>query len=277
MPTRTAVPLHKKRQSMLVDAVQEHDDPHRSMIVHLALGIGARNDTICHAHSDWFFYSQGRLYIQIPSSEECRKKTKYDACGACRQAGLDHYQPKTPAGRGRTILISNEWKNHNIEGQSYKSEYFGLRDRVESYFGLECPEADSAHRYGHKMINGDGISRGTANKWLRIIAAESAIKSPFRRSRLEKEIEFENDEDDQTMEDVINKKLADHGTDEDGNQIPDIFMHDLRASFCTQLMRNEVPPNKAITFTGHNDPESMKPYVMFAQNELNAEEQEEWF
>jgi hypothetical protein len=42
-------------------------------------------------------------------------------------------------------------------------------------------------------------------------------------------------------------------------------------------MRNEVPPRKAINKTGHAKPASLEPYVMFAADEIGADEESTWF
>lgn len=280
MPRRDAVPLHKNNQAKLVDAILDCNDPHKQVTVHLGLGVGERSSGICHVHSDWFFYSDGNLYIQIKNESECRKNSQNDACGSCREAGRDYFEAKTAAGQDRIILISNTYTNHVAGGRNGEKQYLGLRDTVESYFALDHPDApdDPKIRRGFNMIQGkgkDGISGKTANTWLRNIAAESAIKSPMRKRRLKEHLTTNEEKDGGGR--TVEEQIEDFGRDESGNQIPEMMFHDLRASYCTQLMRNEVPPNKAINKTGHKDPDSLKPYVMFAANEIDAAEEEEWF
>jgi hypothetical protein len=258
---------------MLVESILNADDDDKSITAHLGLGTGARNDTVGHTHSSWFEYDDGNLYLIIKARDGCRKDSEYDVCGECRHGGYDHFEPKTPSGV-RRILISNTWTNHAAGGRTGEEQYFGLRDHVEDYFALNGT-------FGHDMIttrDGPGVGPSTANEWLRDIAAESDIKSFNRRAQLTMLLNPDVDEDaDKTEAEAINEKITDYGTDDDGNQIPDITMHDLRATYCTQLMRNEVPPPKAITNTGHSDPDSLKPYVMFAQSEFSAEEENTWF
>jgi hypothetical protein len=288
MGRRDAVPLHKNNQAKLIDTVQDYNNPHKKVTVHLGLGIGDRASAVCHTHSDWFFYEDDKLYIQIKNEAECRKDSENDACGECRQAGRDHFEAKTEAGNDRIILISNTYTNHAAGGRNGEEQYFGLRDTVEQYFALDLPGApdDPRVHQGFDMIQCDGkngLSNRTANTWLREVAAESAIKAPRRKRRLKEELtsgtsyndEEENEEGDE--ERAVEEQITDFGRDEDGNQIPDLIFHDLRACYCTQLMRQEVPPNKAINKTGHSDPDSLKPYVMFAANEIDAEEEESWF
>lgn len=291
MGRRDAVPLHKSSQAKLIETIINYDDPHKKVTTHLGLGNGGRASAVCHIHSDWFFYEDGELYIQIKNEAECRKDSKHDACGACRSAGRDHFEAKTEAGNDRIILVSNTYTNHAAGGRTGEEQYFGLRDTVEQYFALDLPGApdDPRIRQGFDMIQcdgTDGLSTTTANEWLREIAAESPIKAPRRKRRLKDELtsgtsygdeEEEEDEDDEEEERTVEEQIRDFGRDEDGNQIPDLIFHDLRACYCTQLMRNEVPPNKAINKTGHSDPDSLKTYVMFAANEIDADEEEGWF
>lgn len=275
MPSRTAIPLHKKRQAKFIEGAHSHDNPHKSLVSLLALGTGPRNITVGHVHEDWFFYDddEDALWMQIPAREECRKDPDSDkACGDCRDNGHDHYEPKTPAGEDRLILITNNYTNHNEGGRTGEKQYFGLRDMVEQYFALSDPGAPDGAQHGHRMISkeGNGVSRNTLNHWIRDIAAHSEIKAPMRARRIRKEIV---DEDDDDYEDPVKK----WGRDDSGNTVPDLFAHDLRASYCTQLMRCEVPPTKAINKTGHADPDSLKPYVMMAANEIDAGEEESFF
>lgn len=264
---RKAIPLHKKRHAHFVEAILEHDNPHKSIASHLGVGTGARPDTICHTHSSWFFYDDdGRLYYQIPSSDPCRKYGHTDPCCDCKNNNHTEYEPKTPSGSGRQILISNTWTSP-LTGEK---EYFGLKDAVESYFALDGPRAPDGAQHGHEMIRGKGVSKGPYSQWIREIAAESDMIAEFRERRLRQELHMGDEDRDQPL-------IKDFGTDENGNGIPDLFAHDLRGTFCTQLMRNEVPPTKAINKTGHYDPDSMHPYVMFAANEINAEDEDTWY
>jgi len=266
---RCTVPLYKTRHAKFVEAAIEFDNPDKSVPSHLAIGTGARNDTICHTHADWFFYGEnGGLYYKIPHSDDCRKDNTEDACGECDQY-KNGYFPKTPAGEGREILISNYW-THPV---SKEREYFGLRDAIENYFALDGPKAPDSLQHGRKMFKGygPGISTATLGDYVREIAVEAGISARLREERIRKEITIDDDGDREQ------KQLNDYGTDSDGNQIPDIFPHDLRATFCTQLMRNDVSRSKAIILTGHSIPKSMNPYVDFANGEIDRDEQDRFY
>lgn len=264
MPRRTAVPLYKTRHVAFVEAIREAENPNKSISSHLAIGTGARGDTICHTHSSWFRYRRdGSLYYKIPSSDPCQKYGNTKPCGGCRKNNHENYEPKTPAGEGREILIKNEWTNPVTR----EREYFGLRDAVENYFALDGTHAPNGVQHGNKMVNGNGISLDTLNSWIRDVGAQADISATLREDRLREALTLSGDEDRKV------DQIRDFGTDTNGNEIPDIFSHDMRATFCTQLMRNDVQRSKAITKTGHKNPESMQPYIMFAEDEIDAAEE----
>jgi hypothetical protein len=269
MGRRTAVPLHKNRMAKFIDAAHEIPRDNRKVTGLLAIGSGGRYATVAHTHSNWFEYDdKGNLYYRIPASDDCRIGNGDGPCGACNKADKEKYTPKTPAGTGRRILIKNTYTDHSQGGRNGKEAYLGLRDVVENYFALTGPNAPDDVRHGFEMIESTdcpGFSNVTGNEWLREIAAQSAIRKGARHDRLVNENSVSNDD------------IADFGYDNDGNGIPDIIFHDMRASFCTQLMRNEIPPAKAINKTGHKDPDSMKPYIMFAQNEIGVNEEQGYF
>jgi hypothetical protein len=112
---------------------------------------------------------------------------------------------------------------------------------------------------------------------MRDIGALSSMQAGRRRTTLVDTLggieEVDPDDDDKRDQ----EQIKDRGTDADGNGIPDIFGHDMRACYITQLMRNDVPPAKAINKTGHTDPDSMWPYVKFAKGEIDADEEKEYY
>ena len=272
MAQRNAVPLYKTRHVAFVDAIKESENSDKSMASHLAVGTGGRNYTICHTHKSWFVYDEdGALWYRIPSSAPCYKNGNASPCGDCVNYDHDKYEPKTPASEGRRILVPNEWTNP-VTGEK---EYFGLRDAVESYFALSGPRAPDGLQHGNDMFAGDGICTGTLNNWIRDIAAQSSISAALRKDWIHEAIDIEDPEDDGNDREV--GQITDRGTDSDGNEIPDLFAHDMRATYCTQLMRNDVSRTKAINKTGHNVPDSMNPYVRFAEKEIDAAEESNFY
>lgn len=273
MSRRSAIPLHKKRQDAFVDVLtsdEEDIDPHKAMTAHLFLGTGIRNDTGGHLHCDWFTYRGTDLYLNIPDYDECRKEidkerkaADSDLCGACERAGNDGYTPKTQASAGRQLLIPNHWTNH-VTGET---EYFGLKDRCERYFTLSDPAAPEGAEYGFKMIQAggkDGFSKGFGSRAVRAVGAKSEINPTMRNQRL-------------LNEGVPSDQIRDFGTDEEGNRVPDLIAHDLRASFCTQLARNDTETSYAMTKTGHKLEETFYRYVQFARDELDKDKDKDMF
>lgn len=276
MGHRDSIPLNPARHVAQLEGILDCDDPDKAVASHLSLGTGARGDTICHTHKTWFAYDEdGDLYYQIPNRGPCRKYGHHEPCGDCNRSNRSEYKPKTPAGGGRRILIPNEYTNPVTR----EKEYFGLRDRVENYFELNNDAAPDGSEFGYDMIqgsHGDGLSLQTLNDWIREIAAESPMKAQFREDRLRAELEPDRNEDGEitrTVEEKIEK--GHHGVNANGTRYPDVTSHDLRATFCTQLMRNDYPGIKAKTLTGHKNIATLERYVKFAEKELSGGSQQD--
>ncbi|MFB6198990.1 MAG: hypothetical protein ABEI52_12110 [Halobacteriaceae archaeon] len=265
MGHRDAIPLYKTRHVAFVETILESDKRDRAIASHLSIGTGARGGTIIHTHSSWFTYNaSGDLYYKIPKSEPCRQNgQKGEPCCECDGT----FEPKTPAAEGRRILISNNWINP-VTGEQ---EYFGLRDAVEDYFAISNDRSPEDVSHGNKMIDGDGISLSSLNTWIRDIAADSAMSGELREERLREEIDIEYVDDDDNDRKL---KQIKERYDSDGNKIPDLTSHDLRATFCTQLMRNDILRSKAIKKTGHKHEETLSTYVSFAEGEIDAAEED---
>lgn len=273
MSRRDAIPLFTSEHPAFLNGIREIDNNDKAMVSHLAVGVGGRGYTITHTHKTWFTYDGDALYYRIPDSDHCYKYGDTEPCGQCNLYDHNGYEPKTPAGEGRRILITNKWTNPATN----EEEYFGLRDRVESYFSLDGPRAPEGLQHGNDMIDGDGISLKTLNSWIRDVGAVSTIAKDLRRERLEEHIEEleEADPDDPEKRDV--EQIMDFGTDKHGRDIPDLMSHDMRATFCTQLMRNDVSRTKAIEKTGHKNTNAMERYVTFAENDIVEEEEEGFY
>lgn len=275
---RSVVPLFKSRHAALVEGIHEADDPDKAITTHLAIGLGIRVNTLTHTHEGRFEYGdpamgeEDALYYRVPKSEPCKKYGNTEPCGDCTDLGHTEYGVKTPAGEGRRLLCHNEWTNP-VTGEE---EYFGLQDACESYFALSGPRVDNDLRHGHEMIDGNGVSSNAAVDWIREIAAKSAVAKDLREDWIRECIDVEEVDPD-NPEKRDREQIRDFGTDEEGNGIPDIFTHDLRASYITQLMRNDVPRDKAINKTGHKEPDSMSPYVRFSEKEIDSAEESGYY
>jgi len=233
-----------------------------------------RNDTCGHTHSDWFVYKDGELYLQVPAEDECRKHIDdAEVCGNCDPTEDDPFYPKTPAAGGRMIHIGNDYHNY-ATGQR---EYFGLRDRVESYFSISPPGEPAVGGFDMIQANAsNGISVGTVSTWIRDVCTSAGISKQERETRLKKELEPDkkkNEDGETVIEKTVDEKIADNGTDDQGRPIPDVFAHDLRATFCTQLCRVDDPNySKILAKTGHKNEETLYRYVGFASDELDPNE-----
>ena len=271
MPIRTAVPLHRDRQAVLIDHLDPRDNnvnPHKGITTHLLLGTGIRNDTCGHTHKDWFVYQDGELYLQVPAEDDCRKDTRNEVCGKCDPTEDQPYYPKTPAGGGRMLHIGNYYHNY----ATGKDEYLGLRDRVESYFQVSPPGEPAVG--GFDMIqanNRNGVASGTVSTYVRDVCTSAGISKKLRENRLRKALE-------PTEDNTVSEQIADNGTDDHGNPIPDVFAHDLRASYCTQLCRTSDPNYTQIKKkTGHKNEETLYRYVRLAADELDPKKDAQMF
>ena len=281
MPTRTAIPLHRSRQAALVDHLDPRENnvnPHKGIATHLLLGSGIRNDTSGHTHADWFVYQEGELYLQVPAEDECRKDTRNKVCNKCDPTEDKPFYPKTPASGGRMIHIGNYYHNY----ATGEKEYFGLRDRAENYFSISPPDEPAVGGFDMIQANGgNGFSSGTVNTWVRAVCASAGLSKQVRKTRLKKELEPDKKEDkngNKVVERAVEEKIADNGTDNQGRPIPDIFAHDLRATFCTQLCRTDDPNySKIMSKTGHKNEETLYRYVGFASDEIDPKKDAEMY
>ncbi|WP_201293965.1 MULTISPECIES: site-specific integrase [Natrialbaceae] len=272
MPRRTAIPLYKSRHVAFVRGAADYPNFDKGLSGVLHVGTGVRPDTIGHVHTNWFRWKPTRdgeptLYLKVPASDPCRKYGTHEPCGDCNMLGHGEFEPKTPAGEGREILIDDTWTNPVTK----EREYFPLKDMVRRYFAHTGTHAPDDAMHGEKMIGGDGVSKGTLNKWYRDIGAYTEISAQFREDRLRQELEIKDPIDNSNDRETV--QIKNFGTDDKGNEIPDIISHDLRATFCTQLMRTDTNPDKAIKKTGHKTAQSMAPYISFANGEIDKQEE----
>ena len=216
MPSRTAIPLHRARQAVLVSHLNPRENnvnQHKGIGVHLLLGTGVRNDTCGHTHRDWFSYQEGELYLQVPSDDKCRKTTADKVCGKCDPTEDRPFYPKTPTGGGRMIHIGNHYYDYSID----ERQYFGLRDRVESYFGISPPGEPEIG--GFEMIQANcsnGFSIGTLNAWVREVCTSAGISKQERKIRLKKELTPNKDENGKVVK-TVDEMIVDNGVNDQGH------------------------------------------------------------
>jgi hypothetical protein len=199
---------------------------------------GVRPGTLTHVHSSWFYYDEDNLYLKLEPQVKCWKGGNTDPCNACVKSGNKKYHVKT-YNAARRLKIPETWHDHHT-GEERST---GLRDWVEHYF--QVPETD----YGNAMFKGDGLSKRTANNYVKEIAQDAKIGFYRKPGKTEHD------------------RLG---------EVPNIFTHDLRATYCVQLMRNDANPFKAINKTGHKDVNSLKPYIEFAESEIDGDFEEKY-
>jgi hypothetical protein len=242
---RKVAPLKQKSMHLFVAAALQNDDPTKELVALLATFTGVRVHTLVHIHKEWFYYDENNetggksLYLKVPNQAPCRKTPSDDECPECANRAGSGYSPKTGAGGGRRLKMIETWHDHHTG----KEQKIDLRGKVEHYF------ADLTDEFGHAMLNGDGLSQATANKYIKEIADQA-------------DIGFYRDPGY-----VQHDRLG---------RVPDIFPHDLRATYCVQLMRNDANPFKAINKTGHADVASLKPYIEFAEGEISGDFEDEY-
>lgn len=233
---RAVEPLKQKSMHLFVEAAEEIDEEMTRVIALLYLFTGIRTNTLTHLRWDWFSREDGDLYLKIPSEEPCMKYGTSEPCGDCKAGDNDFYTPKTEAGEGRQIKIVGSWHNHYTDTPTQQP--INLPDLIEHYFQTSQDDV------GNAMIGGDGISSGTANTRVKEVAKKAEIGFYRKTGRIE------------------HHSLG---------LVPDVFPHDLRATFCVQLMRNDANPFKAINKTGHKNIESLEPYIKFAEQEIESD------
>jgi hypothetical protein len=238
---RAVEPLKQKSMSLFVDEAKTKrgtNDDTKGLISLFGTFTGLRPGTLTHVHSSWFYYDEERLYLKVEPETICRKGGTKDPCRACRDAGRDKYSIKTYDG-ARRLKIPETWYDH-YAGEERPT---GLREWVEHYFHV--PGSD----FGNSMFNGDSLVKNTVNSYVKEVARDAGIGFHRKPGHTE------------------HAKLG---------RVPDIFPHDLRATYCVQLMRNDANPFKAIRKTGHKDVNSMRPYIEFAEGEIEGDFEEEY-
>lgn len=225
---------------LFVEAAERMDDPLKSLVALFLTFTGVRNDTCGHLHSSWFKHDEGDLKVKIPGSDTCTKKPGDETCGRCNGKGKTGFSPKSEAGEGRTLKIPESWHNHYTDDD--EQQPLDLRERIEHHFSIDGSP-------GHDVIDGNGLDIGTTNDYVKEVAAEAEIG--FHRPTGYIEI--------------------------DGlGRVPDIQCHDLRGTYCVQLARNDANPWKMCKKTGHEDIDSLKPYIQFAEQEFSGDFEEEY-
>jgi hypothetical protein len=164
---RAVEPLKRKSMHLFVKAAEEMEEEMTRIIALVYLFTGIRTNTLTHLRWDWFSREDGDLYLKIPHEEPCMKYGTTEPCGDCAGHGNEKYSPKTPAGEGRQIKIVESWHNHHTDTSTQQP--IDLSDLIEHYFKTSPDDV------GKAMLDGDGISAGTANTRVKEVAREAEI------------------------------------------------------------------------------------------------------
>lgn len=241
MGKRENEPLRMKPMHLFVQAAESMEEPLKKITALFLTFTGVRNGTFGHLHRSWFTRDEGKLYVEIPEQDPvegegtCRKAESGERCGWCRKQDKWRFSPKSLAAEDRTLLITEDWYNHYKEERQEHS----LRDSVEDYFQIDDDGV------GHDMIGKNGLSIGTVNTYVKEVAAESESLGLHRKTGY-----------------TNYKRLG---------KVPDVDAHDLRGTFCTQLLRNGLNRDIAITRTGHAYTENLAPYAEVEKEEYQGD------
>jgi hypothetical protein len=241
--------LHPPALDAWVEASKSQSNPNKKLVGLLLPFTGMRNDEFCHIHGPtWFSWTDAETgetadgdppKIKIPGVATCKKNGNTDPCSSCIDSGRDRFSTKYDD--ERTIPLAETWENWN-RGKSNRSvtEQLGLRDLCKDYFKVTPSD------YGKEMVGpkGDGVTKGTVNRWIKEIARDA-------------EIGFERG--------LVDSSYFDR-------QVPDVKPHDMRGTFIMQLIRNNMHRTKLIRYTGHDHVDSLAPYEERVAQETDAHE-----
>jgi len=239
--------LHRPALDAWVQAAKQQTNPDKKITGLLLPFSGLRVDEFCHLHAPtWFSWtnpdvgetSDGKVpKLKVPENCPCHKGGSTEPCGSCEFKGNDIFYTKYDD--EREIPLIESWKNWN-QGphEEYVEEELDLRSLCKSYFKVTPSD------FGNEMVDGDGVSSTTVNRWLKQIARDA-------------EIGYE-------------RGLVEH-SDFD-REVPDIIPHDMRGTFIMQLIRNNMQRTKITKYTGHDHVSSLAPYEERVAQETDARE-----
>lgn len=245
MGKRSNEGFHRPALSAWVSAAKEQDNPDKKITGLLLPFTGLRVDEFCHIHGPtWFSWvdaetgetNDGEVpKLKVPNRAPCHKNGDTIPCNRCEK----EEQFTTKYEDGREIPLIQEWKNWNRGGHNdFVTEPLDLRGLCKSYFKVTRSD------YGNPMVNGDGVSTTTVNRWLKEIAIDAQIG--YERGLVDR-AEFDE-------------------------MVPDVMAHDMRGTFIMQLIRNNMQRTKLTKYTGHDHVSSLQPYEERVAEETDARE-----
>lgn len=239
--------FHRPALDAWVRACKDLNNIHKKVIGLLLPFTGIRVGTLCHIYGPtWFTWVNAETgetndgqapKLKVKNHTTCYRGGDTVPCNYCEKDG----EFTTKYDDARKIPLIQTWKNWNRGGEEeYIEEELDLRRLCKDYFAVTPDD------YGQKMIGpqGEGISKNTANKWVKEIAVEAQIG-------LERGTQ--------------SHKYFDQA-------VPQVDPHDLRGTFVMQLIRNNMQRTKLTKYTGHNHVSSLEPYEERVAEETPASE-----
>lgn len=232
---RDANPLSPRPMSRFVEATQQLEKEIKRITVLVMTFTGIRPHTCCHLHADWLFYDDdGRLAIDVPAKYECPKNSPDEVCGDCSSLGKDVVQSPKTQAAAERQLTIPQTWYDYAEDEEKE---LTLQEQMEHYFDL-----------------GDGVgndyikaTKGTLVTYCCEAAKKGEI-GPYRDTG--------------------------YKTHRDLGRVPDVFSHDLRATFGTQAYRGAERSASQMQIAkkmGHADVETTNKYVNWAEEEAQGD------
>jgi hypothetical protein len=237
--------LHRPALDAWVEAAKAQDDPNKKLTGLLLPFTGLRVDEFRHIHGptwlSWIDSETGETSdggppkLSVPDTGTCHLDGNENPCTSCAEDG----EFTTKYDDGREIPLIETWKNWNRgDHETYVEEELDLRGLCKSYFKVTPSD------YGNEMVDGDGVSHTTVNRWCKQIAIDAEIG--YERGL------------------VSNSQF--------NQKVPDVIPHDMRGTFIMQLIRNNMQRTKLIKYTGHDHVSSLQPYEERVSDETDARE-----
>lgn len=232
---RDANPLSPRPMSKFVEAAQKLEKEVKRVTILVCLFTGIRPHTCCHLYADWLFYDdEGRLTIDVPEEYKCRKNDPEKVCGDCSSLGKDVVQSPKTPAASKRQLTIPQTWYDFYED---KEKDLRLQQDMEHFFDL-------GDGVGKDYID---VTKGTVVRYC-CEAAKKGDIGPYR------------DEGYKIHRDV--------------GRCPDVFTHDLRATFGTQAYRGAERSASQMQIAkkmGHADIETTNKYVHWVEEESQGD------
>lgn len=228
---RDSNPLSPRPMSRFVEAVENLEKEVKRVTVLVMMFTGIRAHTCAHLQADWLFYDdKGRLVIDVPHEYKCPKNNPNEMCCDCNK--LDKNETQTP----KTTTSARRQLTIPETWYDFYNDIekeLNLRRDMEHYF-------DMGDGVGKDYIH---ATKGTMVKYC-CEAARNGDIGPYRDTGYK-----------------IHRDLG---------RVPDVFNHDMRATFGTQAYRGTERSASQLQIAkkmGHASTDSTDQYVRWAEEE----------